>query len=73
MLALETLPFLLEPIGSGAGGGRRVSCFAPMSLRTSCSSSKRACSRDMDGDLVLLRGLAASKGASIVGRERLAE
>ena len=68
MLALETLPFLLEPIGRGAGGGRRVSCLAPMSLRTSCSSSKRACSRDIDGDLVLLRGLAASKGACIVAR-----
>lgn len=61
----EPLPFLLEPIGGGGGGGRGVSCFAPMSLRTSCCSSKRACSRDMDGDFVFVRGFAASNGAAI--------
>jgi len=64
MLDLATLPFLFEPIGGGAGGN--VSCFAPISLRTSCSSSNSACSSDIDGDLVFERGLAASNGASIV-------
>ena len=46
----------------GGGGGGRVSCFAPIRARTSCSSSKSACSRDIDGDLVFDRGFAASKG-----------
>jgi len=64
MLLRETLPLRVEPIGGGAGG--RGSDFAPMRARTSCSSSKRARSRDMEGDLVFVRGLAASKGG-IVG------
>jgi hypothetical protein len=61
----DTLPRPVEPIGGG-GGGSGSFVFAPMRARTSCSSSKRACSRDMDGDLVFDRGLAASKG-TIVG------
>jgi hypothetical protein len=39
-----------------------VSVFAPMRARTSCSSSKRACSRDIAGDFVFDRGFAASNG-----------
>ena len=60
ILDLDTLPFLLPPMGGGGGG--RVSCFEPMRARTSCSSSKSACSRDIDGYLVFDRGFAASKG-----------
>ena len=65
MPGLEKEPGRYWPIGGGGGGS--VSSFAPMSLRTSCSSSKRACSRDMEGDFDCLRGLAASKGAAILG------
>jgi hypothetical protein len=64
MLDLDTLPFLFEPIGGGAGGSR-LSCFAPIRRRTSCSSSKRACSRDMEGDFVFEMGFAASNGLDI--------
>jgi hypothetical protein len=64
ILDLDALPFLFEPIGGGAGGN--VSCLAPISLRTSCSSSNSACSSDIEGDFVFEMGLAASNGASIV-------
>lgn len=73
-MAATLPPLPVEPIGGG-GGGSGSFVFAPMRARTSCSSSKRACSSDMDGDLVFDRGLAASKGTMLgsvreAGRQR---